>query len=197
MNNIIREVTGGTLRRCLIIALLATVAVTGGMFAYGYTTQVASITGTSQDWDFGNVTANDTSGMDFDVFGSYRGKIDAGTVFTVDHDTNYSGDIQVNVYLSNLDELSWKYGMLLLRLALVDPDNVTDYQDVEMIEKPLTLNNGVVSFTCDNLTALANHAVYCKGGVYRSFPWAYLSNHSSDGSFSPQLTCEVVQAGLD
>ncbi len=197
MNNLIREMMGGTLRRFLIIALVASVAVTGGMFAYGYTTDVATITGTSQDWDFGNVTANDTSGMGFDVFGSYRGKIDAGTLFTIQHDADYSGDIQVNVYLSNLDELSWKYGMLLLRLALVDPDNVTEEQDVEMIEKPLTLNNGMVSFTCDNITALTSHAVYCKGGVYRSFPWAYLTNHTSDGAFSPQLTCEVVQAGLD
>lgn len=195
MNNIVSGILGNTLRRYLVIALAASLAITGGMFAYGYTTQTATITGASQSWDYANVTANATSGMDFDVFGSYRGKINAGTVFTVEPAPTYTGDLQVNVYLSNLDDLSYKYGMILLRMAFVDPANTTQKQDVEGIEKPLTLNNGMVSFTCDNTTALPNYAVRVQGGIYRSFPWAYLTNQGS-GSFSPQLTCEVLQAGL-
>jgi len=197
MKNIVSGIMGNTLRRYLIVALVASLAVTGGVFAYGYTTEVATITGSPQDWDFANVTANDTSGMNFNVFCSYRGGIPGGTVFTVHPAPNYNGDFQVNVYLSNLDELSHKYGMMLLRMAFVDPADNTSEQDVEMIEKPLTLNNGMVSFTCDNFTAYGkpNYAVVVRGGVYRSFPWAYLTGKTS-GSYTPQLTCEVIQAGL-
>ena len=83
-----------------------------------------------------------------------------------------------------------------MRLAFIDPDNPTDEQDVEMIEKPLTLNNGMVSFTCDNFT-LEHYEVVLRGGVYRTFPWAYLGDKVLNlGSFIPQVTAEVLQAGL-
>lgn len=195
MNNKVSGILGNTLRRYLIIALVASLAVTGGMFAYGYTSSVATITGSSQASDFGNVTANTTGNpAGFNVWGSYRGSIGSGTLFEIVPGSGYTGDVTVNVYLSNVDQLSYKYGMLLMRLAFVDPDNPTQEQDVEGIEKPLTLNNGMVSFTCDNFT-LEHYEVVLRGGVYRSFPWAYLTNQGS-GSFTPQVTAEILQTGL-
>ncbi|MBA7470062.1 MAG: hypothetical protein GH158_03425 [Dehalococcoidia bacterium] len=195
MNTIIKEIMGSTLRRYFIIALVASLVVTSGMFAYAYTSSVATITGSSEDSDFATVTTNTTGNPGtFSVWGSYRGSIGSGTLFEIAPGTNYLGDVTVNVYLSNVDQLSYKYGMLLMRLAFIDPDNPTDEQDVEMIEKPLTLNNGVVSFTCDNFT-LEHYEVVLRGGVYRTFPWAYLTNQGS-GSFTPQVTVEVLQAGL-
>jgi molybdopterin converting factor small subunit len=171
-------------------ALLVALVATGGLFAYAYTTASTSITATSKSADFAAVAANNTM-AGYNVFGSYRGSIGAGNLFNVTPATGYDGDLEVNVYLTNADQLSRNYGMFLMRLEFVDSANVTF--DLEHIEKPLTLNNGVVTFLCDNLTAGTTYYVKCVGGVYRSFPWAFLSGQTI---FSPNVLCEVVQAGL-
>ena len=60
MNNIVSGILGNTLRRYLVIALAASLAVTGGMFAYAYTTSSTSFSVSGTDFDFGNITANTT-----------------------------------------------------------------------------------------------------------------------------------------
>jgi hypothetical protein len=171
-------------------ALLVALVATGGLFAYAYTTASTSITATSKSNDFATVTVNNTMSA-YNVFGSYRGSIGAGHLFSVKPASGYTGDVEVNVYLTNVDELSRNYGLFLMRLEFVDSTNATF--DLEKIEKPLTLNNGVVTFLCDNLTGGTTYYVRCVGGVYRAFPWAFLSGTTI---YSPNVLCEVVQAGL-
>ena len=195
MNTIIKEIMGSTLRRYFIIALAASLAVTGGMFAYAYTTTSTSLTVSGASASFADVTVNNTV-PEYDAFGSYRGRIEAGNLFNITPDPDYPGDLQINVYLDNLDQLSYKYGMLLMNIKIAD--NAGNFLDVEGITKPLTLQNGVVSFvsTSSNFTPGTDFYVQVTGGVHRAFPWAYLSGVTGSGSWAPSLTVEVVQAGL-
>jgi len=165
-------------------------AVTGGLFAYTYTTQSTSITAISKSADFATVSANNTMSA-YNLFGSYRGSIGSGTLFNVTPATDYSGDIEVNVYLTNADELSKNYGLFLMRLQFQDISN--NPADVEGINKPLTLRNGVVTFTCDNLTGGDVYHVQCLGGVYQAFPWSFLSGGSI---YDPSILYDVGPAGL-
>ena len=195
MNNLVKEIMGSKLRRYFIIALVASLAVTSGMFAYAYTTTSTSLSVTGASASFADVTANMTV-PSYTAFGSYRGAIEAGNLFNVTPDASYPGDLEINVYLNNLDQLSYKYGMLLMNIKIAD--NAGNFLDAEGITKPLTLQNGVVSFisTSSNFTAGTDFYVQVTGGVYRAFPWAYLSGVTGSGSWAPSVTCEVVQAGL-
>jgi len=191
MSAVIKATGGATLRRYFVTALLVALAVTGGLFAFAYTSDTTSLNATAATADFASVTVNNTV-PGYNIFGSYRGKIPQGNLFDVTPTTSYPGDLEVNVYLDNIDLLSYKYGMLLVRIRFVDSGNNT--VDVEDMTKPLTLQNGVVSFTATGLTPGTTYYIQTTGGVYRAFPWAYLT--SSGGSYDPSITCEVVQAGL-
>lgn len=194
MNSIISGILGNTLRRYLVIALVVSLAVTGGLFAYAYTTSSTSFAVSGTDFDFGDITANTTDIPTYSTFGSYRGAIPAGYIFNVSKESGYMGDIGINVYLNNIDEIGYKYGMFMVRLNLVQySDNAS--VDVEGFDKILSLRNGVVSFTsAANMTDGTTYHILCKGGVYRTFPWSYLTG--AGGSWIPSFTAEVVQAGL-
>lgn len=190
MINIIQGIVGSKLRRFLVTGLLASVIVTGGLFAYAYTSDTTSLSATSAASDFADISDNMTVPA-YKIFGSYRGTIGPGTLFDIRPDGDYNGDLEVVVYLDNIDDLSINYGMLLLRIRLVDGSN--QYMDKEGFDKPLTLNNGVVSFISDNMSGGTTYYIRTTGGIYRTFAWAYLSGKSI---YAPSLTAEVIQAGV-
>ena len=194
MNNIVSGILGNTLRRYLVIALAASLAVTGGMFAYAYTTSSTSFSVSGTDTDFGDITANTTDIPTYSTFGSYRGAIPSGYIFNVSKETGYTGDIGINIYLDNIDQIGYKYGMFMVRLNLVQySDNLS--VDVEGMDKVLSMRNGVVSFTsAANMTDGVTYHILVKGGVYRTFPYSFLTG--AGGSWTPSFTAEVVQAGL-
>ncbi|MEE9365260.1 MAG: hypothetical protein V3W44_01105 [Dehalococcoidales bacterium] len=198
MNSIVSGILGNTLRRYLVIALAASLAVTGGMFAYAYTTTNVSMTVTGATQDFAALTGNSTGAPTFTAFGTYRGAIPAGYIFDVTPDSNYGGDVGVNVYLDNADQIGYKYSMFLLRLNLVDySDNGSMDKDAlgnGAGDRVLTMNNGVVSFVSDNMVAGTTYHIMIKGGVYRTYPWSFLDGIG--GSWNPSFTAEVFQAGL-
>ena len=189
--NIFQGILTSTLGRFIVTGLVLSLTVTGGLFAYAYTSDTGSITVTSGSNDFANVTDNVTVTA-WKVFGSYRGTIGSGTLFNVTPTTDYPGDMEVNVYLSNMDDMGKTYGMFLMRLTLVDSTNTTI--DKEGIAKPLTLQNGVVSFIAESGDFAAGTTYFIKttGGVYRAYAWAYLSGKTLYG---PTFHAEVVQAG--
>ncbi len=191
MINIIHGIFSSTLRRFLVAGMMLSLTVTGGLFAYAYTSDTGSISVTSGLDDFADVTDNVTVAS-WKVFGSYRGTIGSGTLFNVTPTTDYPGDMEVNVYLSNLDDLGKTYGMFLMRITLVDSGDTPI--DKEGIVKPLTLQNGVVSFIAESgdFTAGTTYFIKTTGGVYRAYAWAYLSGKTIYG---PTFHAEVVQAG--
>ena len=190
MNSVIQGAGKSMLKRYLVTALMLALAVTGGTFAYAYTSATTSLTVSDASVDFAEISANMTV-PNYNLFGSYRGGIQAGNLFNVTPSSGYPGDIEVSVYLSNIDQLSTTYGLFLLRVEFVDENG--DPMDVEGITKSLSLNNGVVNFAADNLTAGTMYYIKTTDGVYRTFPWAYLNGKNQ---YAPQLYAEVGQVGM-
>ncbi len=150
MGNIMKGMFNSTLKRFLAVAMAGSLVVTSGMFAYAFTSDTTSIATTSGQQDFATISG--TNGVSaYNVFGNYRGKIGIGTLFELTPTTGYDGDLQVNVYLANPDELGKNYGLWMLRLRLVDGSD--NHQNLGANTKVLTLNNGMVSFITDNLNA--------------------------------------------
>ena len=176
-----------------ITALLLALAISGGLFAYTWTTASVTIGLTSATADFANVTANLSGSITYQPFGKYRGSIPAGNLFDVVPNTGYSGDLEVTVYLANLDELTQNYRFWLMRVDLQDISGTR--VDGQGISQVLSLNNGQCSFywPSSNYTAGTWYYVECAGGSYIGLPWG-ASGWSS--TYDPVLFCEVTQAGL-
>ncbi|MBU2535483.1 MAG: hypothetical protein ABIK32_04710 [Chloroflexota bacterium] len=190
MNNIVSGILGNTLRRYLVIALVASLAITGGMFAYAFTTKTTTITATSGGADYAVIGPNTTDPCGYTVFGKYRGSIPEGYLYSINVTSGYPGDLAVNVYLNNIDQLGKNYGLWMMRLDLVQPsDNAS--MDIEGGVKVLSMQNGVVSFVSNNMTAGSEYRIRSDGGVYKSFSWGYWPGGTA---ISPSLTAEVLQA---
>lgn len=196
MSELVKGAGKSKLRLYFGTALLAALAVTGGLFAYAYTIASTSLSATGASADFGSIVASTANTVpSYSAFGTYRGSIGTGNLFDVTPDTAYNGDMGINVYLDNIDQIGYKYGMFMVKLRLVNSANQS--MDVDGIDKPLSLHNGVVSFTSENMTGGTTYYIQCTGGVYRTFPWAYLNGLTSSlGSYTPSLTAEILQAGL-
>ena len=192
MEQVIQGASKNKLRRYFLTALMLTLAVTGGLFAYAYTTASTSLSVSSGDADIATITDNMTVPA-YKLLGCHRAAIGDGRLFDILPDDDYTGDLEVMVYLDNIDELSGYYGMLLMRVGLYESDNVTNVS-LSGLDKPLTMNNGVVKFmsiNTSNFTPGQMFHINCTGGVYRTFPWAYMTG----SDYAPSLTAEIIQAG--
>lgn len=174
-------------RRVLVLlgALLFTLALTGGLFAFTYTTASKTIAVDVGVGDYGNVTAN-ASDLDYTVLGRLRGAIPAGILFDVVKAADYTGDLEVNVYLSNIDQLQKDYSFWMMRLQLTDVNG--NPVDIEKVTQVLSLDTPFATFACDNWTSDYRY-VECEGGSFRAFPRAWLSGQD------PVLFCQLVQRG--
>jgi len=173
----------------LLCAFLLTLIVTVGSFAYAYTTNTTTINVTGATNDFATVTGNNTV-PSYLIFGSYRGAIQAGYLFKVTPTNNYPGDLEVTVYLSNLEELSENYRYFMMRLQLVNASN--NPVDAEGITRVLSTNNGVTGFyfPSANFTPGRDYFVRNLGGAYISLPWG----QTGWTIRNPVLTCQVTPA---
>jgi len=180
----------------LIGALLLALAITGGVFAAGFINATTTLTATTVNSNFADVSVDsDYSNVSWNAFGFFKGSI-AGphSIFDITPAAGYTGDLVTTVTLGNADQLVKRYRVLALQLTMVNSStNATldinesgaaDANDWVM----LTLDNGSVSmFTYAGST---NMTVQLKGGffitqVYPHGGWS--------GSASPQLFCEVAQ----
>lgn len=170
----------------LLGALLLTLVITGGAFAYSYTTQTVTIGVGTPGPDFADVSANNTPNIDYNIIGKRRGGINANTLFNIDG-ASVCPDVEVQVYLANPDELSKDYSFWLMRLELKDGSD--QYLDQEGITKIITLNNPVASFTVESANITSNTAyVENLGGSYRAFPYSWLGSGEE-----PVIFCKVLQ----
>lgn len=190
MRKLFQTIVSSKLKLFLVSGLLSSLVVTISLFAYAYTVASTSLTVSSGAQDFANISANNTVAS-YTLFGSHRGQVGAGNLFNFTPTSGYTGDLQVNVYLANPDELSKNYGLWMIRVRMVDASD--NPMDKEGLVKVLSLNNGVVSFITDNFTAGTTYFIKTTGGVYRAFPWVYLTGKTI---YNPSLYTEVLQAGL-
>ncbi len=176
-----------------VTALLLALGISGGMFAYTWTTATVTIGLTTATSDFANVTSNLSGSVTYQPFGKQRGNIPAGNLFDVTPATGYSGDLEVTVYLANPDELTQNYRVWTMRVDLQNGSGTR--VDAQGISQLLTIDNGRVSFywPSSNYTGGTPYYIECAGGSYVGLPWGG-SGWSS--TYGPLLFAEVTQAGL-
>jgi hypothetical protein len=174
------------MKRFLLIALVALAVVTGGMFAYTFTTATATIGVTAPTSDFANVTAGSSISAPT-VFGKFTGTWPSSTLFDIEPDPNYQGDLVVTVYMVNPGQLIRQYQYINMTLEFQDSSNTT--ADEQGTFQVLTLDNAEALFTWDNAQGTSPYKVVLTGGSFRLHPFKSLTG----GSYQPQIWCEITQ----
>ena len=173
------------MKRFLLIALIALVVVTGGTFAYTFTTATATIGVTAPTSDFATVTSDNATAPT--VFGKFTGTWPSGTLFTITPDPGYQGDLVVKVYIVNAGQLIRYYQHCNISLELLGSTNaIADEQGIIQV---LNIENAEAMFIWANGTGTGPYRVQLTGGSYRLHPWKSLTG----GSVQPQVWCEVTQ----
>jgi hypothetical protein len=186
----------------LVGATLLALAVTGGVFAYGFVNASTTLSATVAEYNFADVSVNTTgiSSLTWSGYGFFKGGIPAnasnnGTpIYNIDtQSSGYTGDLVVSVSIANGDQLAKRYRTLAMKIAMCYPDGslmdinesgAADANDWVM----LTLNNGTVSMYTGGTANTTTVRVL--GGYYitHARPFA-----GWEGSASPELYCEVSQ----
>ena len=174
------------MKRILLIALVALFVVTGGMFAYTFTTATATIGVVAPTSDFANITTSSNISAPT-VFGKFTSTWPENTLFDITPDPNYTGDLVIRVYMVNAGQLSRQYQQINMTLEFWDSDNST--ADEQGAIQVLNLQNAEVLFTWSNGTGTSPYKVQLTGGSFRLHPFKSLTG----GSYQPQIWCEVTQ----
>jgi hypothetical protein len=179
----------------LIGALLLALAVTGGVFAFGFINATTTIHVNVYESNFADVSENNTVFVaPFNTWGFYKGAIGTGSLFDVQPGINYTGDLAVTVSLGNADQMVKVYRAFSLQLDMIysnngtaldiNESNAADSNDWVM----LTLDNGSVSMFPKGVSG--NMTVRVKKGFYitQIHPFANWANAGN-----AELFCEVAQ----
>jgi hypothetical protein len=124
------------------------------------------------------------------LLGKHRGVIAEGSLFDVTVDPNYTGDLAVNVFLNNVDELQNDYSFWMMRLTFTDSSNTSI--DTRGATEVITLDSPMVTFEVQSSNLTASDYIgyiHCNGGSYKTFGSGWLSAED------PQIYAQVVQAG--
>ncbi len=128
------------------------------------------------------------------VFGKAIGRVTPGDLFYIDasdNQTHNQADIQVNLYLTNTQDLINYYKYLILKVGVYVENDAGEWEKASMGNGELiddifiTMRNGRVSFT---LPGLAKYKVTIDSGNFYCF-----SVSGDKSSFSPQFYLEVDQ----
>jgi len=184
----------------LVGALLLALALTGGVFAFGFINATTSLSGSIVESNFADVYVSpEASTLTWSGYGFYKGAIDAGTdgtgLFDIAPYTSYTGDLVVSVSIANADQLAKRYRVFALKLDLI---NATDGTTIDINEDNvadpnadwvlLTLNNGTVDMFPDG--SVDNMTIRVKNGFYITHIRPF---GGWEGSASPDLICEIAQ----
>ena len=184
----------------LIGALLLALAVTGGVFAYGFINATTTINATIYESNFADVSVNNTfANPAFNTWGFYKGSIGSGYLFNITPGTNYTADLAVTVSLGNADALAKNYRAFSLQLDMIYTGNLTTVDINESTDNGsgntldwvmLTLDNGSVTMFPQGTATGAEMTVRVKRGFYitQVHPFG-----NWQGSASPEIFCEVAQ----
>jgi hypothetical protein len=194
-DNLVFKAAKGNKVAYLVGALLLAMAVTGGIFAFGFTNSSTTINAAMAEYDFASVTANTSSPPAWDARGMQKTPTGSGTLFDINTSTSgYTGDLAVTVSLANIDDLTKIYRNLTLALELrdsgnnpvdINSDNVSDNNDYTL----LTLENSKVTFSIKQ-NAASIYTVKLRNGY---FICNVRKNGGTGGSGAPLLYCELAQ----
>ncbi len=182
----------------LLAALFLSLAVTGGVFAYGLVTASVTFSGVSVPagaGEFVDVTVNNTVSIGWTPHGDSKGSTGNGTLWDIDTaSSGYTGDMVATVYITNADKLIEVYRVLAMFITVYDSsDNVVDINgdgsaNVSTDYALLTLDNGSVDL---NIAGAADvFTVKLDSGFYST--QIYGTGWTS-GSEAPKLYIDVAQ----
>jgi hypothetical protein len=166
-------------------AVMLTMVVTGSMFAQTATTATVSLTLTGKS-DFAAVTAAG-SPPTWNVWGSYKGNVTTGDLFTITPETDFTGDMVALITLTNASDLVSAYRVLVFEVEIYDsagtPAQVgtTEY---------LTLTRGDITIEIDQTGHTAPYTVQITGGNYMTHRGGWTA-----GNEDPTILCDVIQKG--
>jgi hypothetical protein len=193
-DSLVFKAAGGHRMAYLVGALVLALAISGGVFAYGFTNASVTISATAHS-NFADVSANTSSAPHWAVRGLEKGSTGNGTLFDLNTvNSGYPGDLAVTVMMANTNQLVSVYRNLTLILNVKDSagnavdinnDGFIDSSDVTL----LTLENGTVTFSIDQ-TAAKNYTIFLSSGSYICNP---STSSWTAGAGAPQLYCEVAQ----
>ncbi|OGO41530.1 MAG: hypothetical protein A2137_06170 [Chloroflexi bacterium RBG_16_58_8] len=148
----------------LVGAVLLALAITGGVFAFGFVNASTSLNVSTINSNFADVSVNpDYANVDWNAFGFFKGSISGPySLFDITPNPDYNGDLQVRVYLTNTAELLKAYRYLTMELYMaksIEAGKRVNYQ-------VLSLENGVAVFNIEGGSA-ARYQVELWGGAYR------------------------------
>jgi hypothetical protein len=173
------------MKKLLIIAIIAALLITGGVYAFTFTTATTTIGVSAAESDFATVTAGNITAPT--VFGNFTGTWPEGTLFTITPNASYTGDLVIRVDLVNAGQLIRQYNHMNMSLSFTD--NSSAVSDEQGTIQVLNLQNGTAFFTWANGTGTGPYKVVLSGGSYKLHPWKSLSG----SSVQPQLFVEVTQ----
>jgi len=141
-------------RLYLVIALGLILVLSGGAFAYTYTTAVGTISvgEPSADVATSNTSASQpdwSSVTDNLSENTTCGEVPTGDLFDVVPNAAYSGDIQVDVYLTNAANLTSAYKYLNMKLYLEGSEEAGETPSYRV----LSLQNGRSNFSLSGITS--------------------------------------------
>jgi len=132
--------------------------------------------------------AEDSVAPTWTAFGKTIGGVTPGDLFYIDA-TNNAADIQVNLYITNAQELVHCYRNLILKVGVYVESDADEWEKASLGNGELipdtfiTMRNGQVSFT---LAGCANYKVTIDSGSF------YCTRTVAEGgSLSPQFYLEV------
>lgn len=170
-------------RRGILVlgGLLLTLVITGSLFAYAFLTAQATL-GLEKESDFATVEVAGSL-PDWEVFGSYIGRVDTGKLFIIIPHPDWTGDMTCQVTLVNAPELVTAYRLLVLEIEVWDSTNnqvgTTEY---------LTLSKGTVDIQFSQTEENSPYRVRLTGGSYISNRGGWL-----DGKEDPIFMCQILQ----
>jgi len=167
-------------------AILLALAITGGIFAYGATADIVDLDLTAQS-DFAAVEV--ASPPSWNVYGSYKGQVGTGTLFTITPDDGggvpanaWTGDMSVILTITNAHDLVAAYRILVLEIE------VWDLADTSIgTTEYLTMGVGEISIEFTQLTA-GPYTVEITDGFYITHRGGWTANAED-----PSIFCQVLQ----
>jgi len=163
-------------------AILLAVAITGGIFAYGATTDTITL-GLTKKLDFASV-AFETSPTSWNVWGSYKGKVAATNLFTITPEAAWTGDMSVVLTIANAHDMVEAYKILVLKIEVFD-NTATSIAGPEY----LTLGKGDIEleFSLSGTTPYT-YTVEITDGFYITHKGGW-----ADGKEDPIIIAQVLQ----
>jgi hypothetical protein len=162
-------------------AILLALAITGGIFAYGATTATVTL-GLTKKLDFAEVA--EAAPTLWNVWGSYKGRVPAGDLFTITPEADWTGDMSITLTIANAQDLVEAYKMLVFEIEVWDgaakaTESTTEY---------LTLGKGDIDIDFEQGAAAGTYTVKIISGYYITHKGGW-----ADGKEDPLIMCQVLQ----